>query len=90
MAYTINPVADERHLHPAAVSALLWVQSIPSDELRAAYDALRPLRDDLLAQTTANTLERILDAQIVDEIDLLGLAWVLTNTKANRKPWPKS
>lgn len=69
-------------MSPAGLASLVWIQSIPEAELARVYALLAAMPDSPIARSSAATLGQILAGEIIEEIDLLGLAFVLLRTQS--------
>lgn len=74
--------------HPAALAAVAWIQRLEPEALTDYAQTLAGLAHggNRLASATSATLQALLRGEIVDDVDLLGLAWLLLRMEATPGP----
>ncbi len=88
MVYPTEHTEPERAAHPASLHALVWLQSIPREKLGAYSQKLACLSDSPQHSQTAlaciRTISQLLRDEIVDEIDIIALAWIILQIQKGR------
>lgn len=79
-------ILKEGEPHPASVSALQYLRSIPFEKLLIYQESFSScaIEDNRLGQICAETLRRLMNKEPVSDRYLLGLAWVIRNMEVKK------